>query len=82
MLQAYYCMVSKACVKFGDSILIHNGCSQDGQAFIRVALGFNCKIYVTTYNNDQSDFIKSLFPKVMNKKMFESSFSDLTLKLR
>lgn len=75
-------MVSKARVKLGDSILIHNGCSLDGQAFIRVALGFNCKIYVTTYNNDQSDFIKSLFPKVMNNRMFKNSFSDLTLKLR
>lgn len=75
-------MVSKARVKCGDSILIHNGCSLDGQAFIRVALGFNCKIYVTTYNNDQSDFIKSLFPKVMNNRMFKNSFSNLTLKLR
>lgn len=82
MLQAYYCIVSKARVKFGDSILIHNGCSQEGQAFIRVALGFNCKIYVTTYNNDQSDFIKSSFPKVMNNRIFKNSFSDLTLKLR
>lgn len=65
LLQAYYCLVIKACVKSGDSILIHNGCSKDGQAFIRVALGFNCKIYVTTYTNDQTDFIKNLFPKVM-----------------
>lgn len=81
MLQAYYCMVSKARVKFGDSILIHDGCSKDGQAFIRVALGFNCKVYVTTYNIDQSDFIKSLFPKVMNYRIFKNSFSVLTLKL-
>lgn len=64
-LQAYYCLVIKAHVKPGNSILIHNGCSQDSQAFIRVALGFNCKIYVTTYNKNQSNFLKSLFPKVI-----------------
>lgn len=75
-------MVSKARVKFGDSVLIHNGCSHDGQAFIRVALEFNCKIYVTTYNIDQSDFIKSLFPKVRVNRIFKNSFSVLTLKLR
>lgn len=75
-------MVNKAQVKFGDSILIHNGCSQDGQAFIRVALGFNCNIYVTTYNKNQSDFIKSLFPEVISNRIFKNSFSDLTLTLR
>ncbi|CAI6344354.1 unnamed protein product [Macrosiphum euphorbiae] len=82
---AYYCIVSKARVKFGDSILIHNGCSQDGQAFIRVALGFNCKIYVTTYNNEQSDFIKSVFPKLssgnildLNNSKFEIQLMSLT----
>lgn len=79
---AYYCMVSKARVKFGDSILIHNGCSPDSQAFIRVALGFNCKIYVTTYNNDQSDFIKSLFPKLSSGNILDLNNSKFEIQLR
>lgn len=65
-LQAYYCLVVKARVESGNSVLIHDGCSQDGQAFIRVALSFNCKVYVTAYNKDQSNFLKCLFPKVVN----------------
>lgn len=75
MLQAYYGLVIKALVKSGDSVLIHDGCSQQGQAFIRVAQEFNCKIYVSTYNSAQSDFLKKLFPKVTpnltNSKMFK-----------
>ncbi|VVC35574.1 Hypothetical protein CINCED_3A020887 [Cinara cedri] len=82
---AYYCLVIKARVRSGNSILIHNGCSQDSQAFIRVALEFNCKVYVTTYNNDQSDFLKNLFPKLnfgnildLNNKKFEIQLMNLT----
>lgn len=78
MLQAYYCLVGKACVKSGNSILIHDGCSQNGQAFLRVALEFNCTIYVTTYSKDQSDFLKSLFPKVINNsRIMLMQFFDL-----
>ncbi|XP_026815045.1 fatty acid synthase-like isoform X2 [Rhopalosiphum maidis] len=79
---AYYCMVIKARIKFGDSILIHNGCSLDSQAFIRVALGFNCKIYVTTYNNDQSDFLKSLFPKLSSGNILDLSNNKFEIQLR
>uniref|UniRef100_A0A2S2QQD5 Fatty acid synthase n=1 Tax=Sipha flava TaxID=143950 RepID=A0A2S2QQD5_9HEMI len=61
---AYYCLVIKARVKTGDSVLIHDACSLDGQAFVRVAQSFNCNIYVTTYNNEQSEFLKSIFPKL------------------
>lgn len=72
-LQAYYCLVIKARVKSGDSVLIHDGCSQQGQAFIKVAQEFSCNIYVTTYNNDQSDFLKKQFPKVVNNEIFKKT---------
>jgi NADPH:quinone reductase-like Zn-dependent oxidoreductase len=71
MLQAYYCLVIKARVKTGDSVLIHDACSLDGQAFVRVAQSFNCNIYVTTYNNEQSEFLKSIFPKVITDRIYQ-----------
>ncbi|CAH1160281.1 unnamed protein product [Phaedon cochleariae] len=59
-----YAMVLRGKLKRGDSVLIHSGTGGVGQAAIRMALHYGCKIYTTVGTKAKRDFIKKTFPQL------------------
>ncbi|KAH0814014.1 hypothetical protein GEV33_008777 [Tenebrio molitor] len=79
---AYYCLVEKAHLKAGETVLIHAGCSAIGLAAITIAAHYNCKIYTTVSTQWQRDFLKKQFPGLNEHNIFSSddtSFEPLLL---
>ncbi|XP_050431818.1 fatty acid synthase-like [Adelges cooleyi] len=68
---AYYYLVILARVKSGNTIFVHDASSPIGQAFIRVALSYGCKLFVSTYNREQTKFVQEFFPQLSVDKILE-----------
>ncbi|XP_045466442.1 fatty acid synthase-like [Harmonia axyridis] len=71
-----YALVLRGKIKRGDSILIHSGTGGVGQAAIRIALSYDCKVYTTVGTQEKRDFLKKLFPQLTDRHI--GSSRDLT----
>ncbi|CAG9791212.1 unnamed protein product [Diatraea saccharalis] len=60
----YYSMVMIGRLQHGESILIHAGSGDVGQAAINVALHYGCEVFTTVGNAEKRAFIKKLFPQL------------------
>ncbi|XP_039304084.1 fatty acid synthase [Solenopsis invicta] len=53
-------------MKKGNKILIHSGTGGIGQAAIHLALQKDCEVFTTVGTNDKRNFIKELFPTILD----------------
>ena len=59
-------------MKKGDKILIHSGSGGVGQAAIHLALKEGCEVFTTVGTNDKRNFIRKLFPTILDKHIGNS----------
>jgi len=59
-------------IKSGDKILIHSGTGGVGQAAIYLALQKGCEVFTTVGTNDKRDFIRKMFPAILDKHIGNS----------
>ncbi|XP_018305602.1 fatty acid synthase [Mycetomoellerius zeteki] len=59
-------------IKKGDTILIHSGTGGVGQAAIHLALKEECEVFTTVGTSDKRDFIKKLFPTILDEHIGNS----------
>ncbi|CAG9820290.1 unnamed protein product [Phaedon cochleariae] len=67
-----YSLLLRGNMKRGDSILIHSGTGGVGQAAIRIALYYGCKVYTTVGNEAKRDFLKKTFPQLKDQHIGNS----------
>ncbi|XP_011883711.1 PREDICTED: fatty acid synthase-like, partial [Vollenhovia emeryi] len=56
----------------GKKVLIHSGTGGVGQAAIRLALKEGCEVFTTVGTNDKRNFIKKIFPTILEKHIENS----------
>ena len=71
--QAYYALVVRGGLKYGETVLINYGATTFGQAAISVALSYNCKVFTTVETKEEREYLMTRFPG----KLFEESFLNL-----
>jgi len=59
-------------MKKGDKILIHSGTGGVGQAAIHLALKEECEVFTTVGTSDKRNFIKKMFPTILNEHIGNS----------
>ncbi|XP_018572598.1 fatty acid synthase-like [Anoplophora glabripennis] len=59
-----YALIIRGQIMKGDSILIHSGTGGIGQAAIRIALYYGCKVFTTVGTKEKRDFLKKTFPQL------------------
>ncbi|KAL6257907.1 hypothetical protein P5V15_011506 [Pogonomyrmex californicus] len=68
----YYALYILGKMKKGDKILIHSGTGGIGQAAIHLALHEGCEIFTTVGTHEKRDFIKELFPNILDEHIGNS----------
>ncbi|XP_025074607.1 fatty acid synthase-like [Pogonomyrmex barbatus] len=68
----YYALYILGKMKKGDKILIHSGTGGIGQAAIHLALHEGCEIFTTVGTHEKRDFIKELFPTILDEHIGNS----------
>ncbi|XP_011160421.1 fatty acid synthase [Solenopsis invicta] len=63
---AYMALYIYGKMKKGNKILIHSGTGGVGQAAIHLALKEGCEVFTTVGTNDKRNFIKEMFPTILN----------------
>lgn len=61
---AYYALAVRGKMRSSDSVLIHAGASDVGQAAISIALHTGCTVYTTVSTLDERAFLLDRFPKL------------------
>ncbi|XP_017779765.1 PREDICTED: fatty acid synthase-like isoform X2 [Nicrophorus vespilloides] len=69
---AYYCLIQKARMEPGESVLIHAGCSAIGLAAISVASMRGCTVYTTVATDWQKAFLKKQFSCLKDRQILSS----------
>ncbi|KAG5318197.1 FAS synthase, partial [Pseudoatta argentina] len=59
-------------IKRGDKILVHSGTGGVGQAAIHLALKEGCEVFTTVGTSDKRNFIKKLFPTILDEHIGNS----------
>ncbi|XP_018370195.1 PREDICTED: fatty acid synthase-like [Trachymyrmex cornetzi] len=59
-------------IKKGDKVLIHSGTGGIGQAAIHLALKEGCEVFTTVGTNDKRDFIRKMFPTILDEHIGNS----------
>ncbi|KAJ8976879.1 hypothetical protein NQ317_001203 [Molorchus minor] len=67
-----YAMIIRGQMKRKESVLIHSGTGGIGQAAIRIALHYGCKVYTTVGSKEKRDFIKKTFPQIKDHQIGNS----------
>nr|XP_023029483.1 fatty acid synthase-like [Leptinotarsa decemlineata] len=78
-----YGLILRAQLKRGESILIHSGTGGVGQAAIRIALHYGCRIYTTVGTEEKREFLKQTFPSLKDHHIGNSrdtSFEKLVMR--
>ncbi|GFS06965.1 fatty acid synthase-like, partial [Elysia marginata] len=71
---AYYALVVRGHLRQGDTVLIHQGGSDVGQAAITIALNSGCDIFISTSGAAEIVSLKSMFPRLKDRNF--CSFTD------
>ncbi|CAG9832341.1 unnamed protein product [Diabrotica balteata] len=59
-----YGLITRINLRRGSSILIHSGTGGVGQAAIRLALHYNCNIFVTVGTQEKREYLLKTFPQI------------------
>ncbi|CAH1244815.1 FASN [Branchiostoma lanceolatum] len=57
-MTAYYALVERACLRPGQSVLIHSACGGVGQAAIQIARVVGARIFCTAGSEEKRDFLR------------------------
>ena len=68
----FYSLVVRGQIKAGNSVLIHSGSGGVGQAAIRVALHYGCKVFTTVGTPEKKEFLQKTFPELDESCFFSS----------
>lgn len=68
----YYALYICGKMKKGNKVLIHSGTGGIGQAAINLALHEGCEVFTTVGTSDKRDFIKRLFPTILDEHIGNS----------
>ncbi|KAL6267253.1 hypothetical protein P5V15_000327 [Pogonomyrmex californicus] len=68
----YFALYICGKMKKGNKILIHSGTGGIGQAAINLALHEGCEVFTTVGTSDKRDFIKRLFPTIIDEHIGNS----------
>lgn len=71
-LTAYYALVVRGKIRYGESILIHAGSSGVGQAAISVALYHKLTVFTTVGSKEKREFLKKVFPQLTDANIGNS----------
>ncbi|XP_018363681.1 PREDICTED: fatty acid synthase-like [Trachymyrmex cornetzi] len=69
---AYLALYVFGKIKKGDKVLIHSGTGGVGQAAIHLALKEGCQVFTTVSTNDKRDFIRKMFPTILDEHIGNS----------
>ncbi|XP_077526204.1 fatty acid synthase-like isoform X2 [Haemaphysalis longicornis] len=61
---AYYALLLRGNLRAGETILVHAGSSDVGQAAISIALSMGCTVFTTVDSVEKHEFLKSHFPEL------------------
>ncbi|KAL6447829.1 hypothetical protein ACFW04_000150 [Cataglyphis niger] len=79
---SYYALFVRGQLKAGESVLIHSGASDIGQAAIAIALHAGCTIFSTVSTLEKRLYLKKTYPQLADKHIGNSqdtSFEQLIL---
>ena len=64
---AFYALVIRGRLMFDETVLIHSGSGAVGQAAIRIALNYKCKVFTTVGSEEKRKLILKMFPTLTEK---------------
>ncbi|CAG9832335.1 unnamed protein product [Diabrotica balteata] len=67
-----YGLIDRVNIKRGSSILIHSGTGGVGQAAIRLALHYDCNIFVTVGTQEKREYLLKTFPQIKQQQIGNS----------
>ncbi|XP_050502321.1 fatty acid synthase isoform X2 [Diabrotica virgifera virgifera] len=67
-----YGLINRVNMRRGSSILIHSGTGGVGQAAIRVALHYDCNIFVTVGTQEKREYLLKTFPQIKPRQIGNS----------
>lgn len=79
---SYYALFVRGQLKSSESVLIHSGASDVGQAAIAIALHAGCTVFTTVGTLEKRLYLKKTFPQLIDKNIGNSrdtSFEQLIL---
>ncbi|CAG2168136.1 unnamed protein product [Oppiella nova] len=80
----WYCLIKRANIKRGESILIHSAAEAVGQSAINMCLHYGCDIYVTVGTEEKKDFLTKEYNIPVNRifnsrdTLFKNHIMDVT----
>ena len=69
---AFYALVIRGRLTFGETVLIHSGSGAVGQAAIRIALSYKCKVFTTVGSEEKRILLLKIFPTLTGKCLANS----------
>ncbi|KAJ8962424.1 hypothetical protein NQ317_010395 [Molorchus minor] len=69
---AIYSMALRGRLRRNETVLIHPGTGEMGQAAIRIALHYGCRIYTTVGTIEEREFLKKAFPQLKDHQIGNS----------
>ena len=69
---AFYALVVRGKISSDNTVLIHSGTGGVGQAAIRIALTYGCKVFTTVGTEEKRKYIKEKFPQLDDSCIFSS----------
>ncbi|GFO07685.1 fatty acid synthase [Plakobranchus ocellatus] len=69
---AYYALVVRGHLRQGDTVLIHHGGSDIGQAAIAIALSCGCEVFTTTATKEETAQIRASFPRLKDRNFCQA----------
>ncbi|RUS77019.1 hypothetical protein EGW08_015221, partial [Elysia chlorotica] len=73
---AFYALVIKGRVKPGETIFVQSGYTPVGQAVITIALSYDCKVFTTTRDEEDTKVLLASCPKLQRNNIYNNP--DLT----
>lgn len=67
---AIYALLIRGNIQSGMTVLIHAGSGGVGQAAIRIALHYGCKVFTTVGTQEKRNYLKKRFPQLDDSCFF------------
>ncbi|KAK8766020.1 hypothetical protein V5799_007201 [Amblyomma americanum] len=80
---AYYALLVRGNMQPGESLLIHSGSGDVGQAAISIALSMGCTVFTTVGSQEEREFLRQRFQQLKDENISSSwdlSFEELVLR--
>ncbi|KAH9365922.1 hypothetical protein HPB48_015002 [Haemaphysalis longicornis] len=69
---AYYALIVRGNVRPGETLLVHSGSGDVGQAAISIALSMGCTVFTTVGSREEQKFLKRRFPQLQDRHFANS----------